>query len=940
MLVLVAVHALTAVIAPALVRLWGRHALYVVALVPGATLAWALTHTGDVRSGEPVVETVTWVPQLDLELALRMGTLSWLMVVLVGGVGALVLAYSARYFRSDDPGLGRFVAVFVAFAGAMLGLVVSDDLLLLYVFWELTTVFSYLLIGYDPAKRASRRAAMQALLVTTLGGLAMLAGFVMLGQHAGSYRWSVVAENLPGGGYLAVALVLILLGALSKSAIFPFSFWLPGAMAAPTPVSAYLHAAAMVKAGVFLVALMGPAVAEVTPWRPVLLVGGLITMFLGGWSALRQVDLKLLLAYGTVSQLGLLMVILGAGTRDAALAGVAMVLAHALFKATLFLTVGIIDHATGTRDLRELSGVGRRAPALAVVAGLAAASMAGLPPMAGFVAKEAAVEALLHGGTADLAVLAGVIFGSALTVAYTLRYLWGAFADKPGVEPTTVRPVSWAILTPAAVLAVAGVAVGVLAPAVDRLLAPYADLYRSAEPGYHLALWHGLTPALGLSVLAVAGGAGLFDLMRRERVRATMRLPFDGAVAYKKCINAIDRLAVELTGRTQRGSLPFYLGVILVVMVVLPGGALLAGSPWPQRFHLWDTPLQGVAAAMVVIAAVMAARALRRLTAMILVGVAGYGIALMFILHGAPDLALTQFLVETVTIVMFVLVLRRLPAKFSERPIRSSRRGRVAIGVAVGAVTAGMAYVAAGARQAVPISVAFPDEAVSYGGGKNVVNVTLVDIRAWDTMGEIAVLVVAATGVASLIFRHARDLGRRGDIPGDGPTEYNRPRWLTTGATARSQSVILQVITRLLFHAIVLFSIYLLFSGHNAPGGGFAAGLVAGLALAVRYLAGGRTELNGAAPVDAGVVLGAGLFVAVGTGVAAMLLGGEFLQSALLDFHLPVLGHIHFVTSAFFDVGVYLIVVGLVLDILRSLGAEMDRQHETEGDEVREKELV
>ncbi|WP_341715580.1 Na+/H+ antiporter subunit A [Micromonospora sp. FIMYZ51] len=941
MLALVAVHALTAVIAPALVRLWGRQALYLVALAPGATLVWALAQTNGVRSGDPVVETVSWVPQLGLELALRMGTLSWLLVVLVGGVGALVLAYSARYFRSDDPGLGRFAAVFVAFAGAMLGLVVSDDLLLLYVFWELTTVFSYLLIGYDPAKRASRRAAMQALLVTTLGGLAMLAGFIMLGQHAGTYRWSEVAENLPGGSYLAVAVLLILLGALSKSAIFPFSFWLPGAMAAPTPVSAYLHAAAMVKAGVFLVALMGPAFAGLTPWRPVLLVTGLITMFLGGWTALRQVDLKLLLAYGTVSQLGLLMVILGAGTRDTALAGAAMVLAHALFKATLFLTVGVIDHSTGTRDLRELSGVGRKAPALAVVAGLAAASMAGLPPMAGFVAKEAAVEALLHGTAVDLAVLAGVIFGSVLTVAYTLRFLWGAFADKADTPITVVKPISWPFLAPAALLAVAGAAAGLLAPAVDRLLAPYADLYPTgSDPGYHLALWHGLTPALGLSVLAVAGGVGLFLLMRRERVRTTLRLPFDGAAAYGKAIAGVDRLAVELTGATQRGSLPFYLGVILVVLVVLPGGALLAGSPWPQRFHLWDTPLQVVAGAVVAVAAVMAARALRRLTAMILVGVAGYGIALLFVLHGAPDLALTQFLVETVTIVMFVLVLRRLPEKFSERPIRSSRRGRVAIGVAVGAVTAGMAYVAAGARQAIPVSVGFPDEAVSYGGGKNVVNVTLVDIRAWDTMGEIAVLVVAATGVASLIFRHARDLDRRGDIPG-GVRAESRPRWLTTGATARAQSVILQVITRLLFHAIMLFSIYLLFSGHNAPGGGFAAGLVAGLALAVRYLAGGRTELNGAAPVDAGVVLGAGLFVAVGTGVAAMLLGGEFLQTALLDFHLPVLGHIHFVTSVFFDVGVYLIVVGLVLDILRSLGAEMDRQQEeTEDVEAREKELV
>ncbi|MEU7994228.1 Na+/H+ antiporter subunit A [Micromonospora sp. NPDC049060] len=945
MLVLVAVHALAAVIAPGLIRIWGRKGLYLVALAPAATLVWALTRTGTVRSGTPVVETVTWVPQLGLEIALRMGTLAWLMVVLVGGVGALVLAYSARYFRSDDPGLGRFAAVFVAFAGAMLGLVVSDDLLLLYVFWELTTVLSYLLIGSDPTKRASRRAAMQALLVTTLGGLAMLAGFVMLGQHAGTYRWSQIATDLPGGGYLAVALVLILLGALSKSAIFPFSFWLPGAMAAPTPVSAYLHAAAMVKAGVFLVALMGPAVVGVAPWRPILLVGGLITLFLGGWAALRQVDLKLLLAYGTVSQLGLLMVVLGAGTRDTALAGAAMVLAHALFKSTLFLVVGVVDHVAGTRDLRELSGLGRRVPALAVVAGLAAASMAGLPPLAGFVAKEAAVEAFLHGGTADLVVLAGVVLGSALTVAYTLRFVWGAFATKGDVPATEARPVGWPFLAPAVVLAAAGLAVGLFAPAVDKVLAPYADLYESAEPGYHLALWHGPTLALGLSALAVAGGVGLFLLRHRGRLGTSVRLPFDGAAVYDRLIGGVDRLAVELTGATQRGSLPFYLGVILLVMITLPGGALLAGMPWPQQFQLWDTPLQAVAAAVVIVAAVAAARARRRLTAMILVGVAGYGTALLFILHGAPDLALTQFLVETVTIVMFVLVLRHLPAKFSERPIRSSRRGRIALGVAVGVVTAGMAYVAAGARIATPISVDFPDEAVSYGGGKNIVNVTLVDIRAWDTMGEIAVLVVAATGVASLIFRHSRDLDLRRGIPGVGRTESARPRWLTTGATTRQQSVILQVVTRLLFHAIVLFSIYLLFSGHNAPGGGFAAGLVAGLALAVRYLAGGRTELNGAAPVDAGAVLGAGLFVAVGTGVAAMLLGGEFLQSALLDLHLPVFGHVHFVTSVFFDVGVYLIVVGLVLDILRSLGAEMDRQQETDQRETeqaddRTKELV
>ncbi|PPA58003.1 Na+/H+ antiporter subunit A [Micromonospora chalcea] len=944
MLVLVAVHALAAVIAPVLVRLLGRRALYLLAAVPAAALVWALTWTGQVRSGRPVVETVTWVPQLGLDLALRMGTLSWLLVLLVGGVGALVLVYSARYFRSDDPSLGRFAAVFVAFAGAMLGLVVSDDLLLLYVFWELTTVFSYLLIGSDPTKRASRRAAMQALLVTTLGGLAMLAGFVMLGQHAGSYRWSEIAGNLPEGGYLTAALVLVLLGVTSKSAIFPFSFWLPRAMAAPTPVSAYLHAAAMVKAGVFLAALMGPAVGQATVWRAFLLGGGLITLFLGGWTALRQVDLKLLLAYGTVSQLGLLMVILGAGTRDTALAGAAMLLAHALFKATLFLVVGVVDHVTGTRDLRELSGLGRRAPVLAAVAGLAAASMAGLPPLFGFVAKEAALEAFLHGGPVELLVLAGVVAGSALTVAYTLRFLWGAFAAKPDVPDTPVERIEPAFLGPAAVLALAGLVVGIAAPAVDRVLAPYADQFPTADPGYHLALWHGLTPALGLSALAVTGGVALFLLLQRRRPYLA-RLPFDGATGYDRLAGAVDRAAVELTGATQRGSLPFYLGVILLVLVILPGGAVLAGIPWAQRFQLWDTPLQAVAGAVVVVAALVAARARRRLTAMILVGVTGYGTALLFILHGAPDLALTQFLVETVTIVMFVLVLRRLPRRFSARPIRATRQFRVALGVAVGVVTAGMAYVAAGSRVATPISVGFPDEAVSYGGGKNVVNVTLVDIRAWDTMGEIAVLVVAATGVASLIFRGTRALDLRSGIPGVGRQQSSRPRWLTSGATSRQQSVILQVVTRLLFHAILLFSIYLLFSGHNAPGGGFAAGLVAGLGLAVRYLAGGRTELNGAAPVDAGFVLGAGLFVAVGTGVAAMLLGGEFLQSATLDFHLPLLGHVHFVTSVFFDVGVYLIVVGLVLDILRSLGAEMDRQEEDDEQEtepagVREEELV
>jgi multicomponent Na+:H+ antiporter subunit A len=943
-LILLAAHLVTACLAPALVQRVGRSAFYLLAIVPAAAAGWALTNTAAVRAGGAIVEEHQWVPHLGLTLTLRMTALSWLMVLLVGGVGALALAYCARYFDADEPGLGRFAGVFVGFAGAMLGLVISENLILLYVFWELTTVFSYLLIGHDPASRPARRAALQALIVTTVGGLAMLVGIIMLGEHAGSYEWSRVAESPPQGGYLAAAVVLLLLGALSKSAIFPFSFWLPAAMAAPTPVSAYLHAAAMVKAGVFLVALTGPVFADAPPWRPILLVTGTVTLLFGGWTALRQHDLKLLLAYGTVSQLGLLMVALGAGFRDAALAGGMMLLAHALFKAALFFVVGIIDHAAGTRDLRELSGLRRSAPALFAVAVLAALSMAGIPPLAGFVGKEAIIEAFLDGGAWQYTALAGVVCGSALTVAYTLRFLWGAFADKPGTSPRAVHRVSWPFLTPAALLAVAGLAAGVFASKLDEYFARYADSY-PGEGAYHLAVWHGPTVALALSGLVLISGTAVYAWTARTTGWRQWRLPIHGAAEYERATGLLGRLAVEVTGATQRGSLPVYLGTILLVLVALGGSALVNLWPFPFRIRWWDTPLQAIPAAAAIVAALFAVGARRRLAAVILVGLTGYATAVLFILHGAPDLALTQFLVETCTMVMFVLVLRRLPGHFRHQRLRAQRRMRAAIGAAAGVVVAGLAYVATAGRQAVPISTAFPDPAVAYGGGSNVVNVTLVDIRAWDTMGEISVLVVAATGVASLIFASSRRLVRpvrRPALPEPGPPGET---WLMAGHTldAGLRSPILQVITRLLFHTIVLFSVYLLFAGHNAPGGGFAGGLVVGLALVLRYLAGGRHELTVAAPVDAGLVMGAGLFIAVGAGVTAMILGGQVLESALLDVHLPVLGHVHFVTSTIFDVGVYLVVIGVVLNILRSLGAEVDRQAENERDEAagrREEELV
>ncbi|MEH1014991.1 Na+/H+ antiporter subunit A [Micromonospora sp. CPCC 206060] len=934
MLVLLILHLAAALLAPLFVRWWGPRACYPLALAPAAAFGWALVHADTVRRGDPVVETYPWIRQLNLDLALRVTTLSWLMTLLVGGIGALVLAYCAHYFTAAEPGLGRFVGVFVAFAGAMLGLVVADNLLLLYVCWELTTVFSYLLIGHHPEQRSSRWAAAQALTVTALGGLAMLIGFILLGQHAGSYRWSVIAAGpLPDGAYLVTAVLLILVGALAKSAILPFSSWLPAAMAAPTPVSAYLHAAAMVKAGVYLVGLLAPVLADAGPWRPVTVVAGAVTMLAGGWAALRQTDLKLLLAYGTVSQLGLLVAVTGAGNRNTALAAITLLLAHALFKAALFLVVGIVDHQAGTRELGELSGLRRRLPMVCAVAVLAAASMAGVPPLFGFVAK----DELLHAFLDQPVLLAVLVAGTVLTVAYSARFVWGAFGDKPAVAATAAKPPPAALLAPPAVLALTGLLLGPLAEPVGSYLAPYSELFGGGES--HLVFWHGFGPELLLSVLVLTGGALLFALRGPLLpVLDRVRLPATGTVVYEWLIHRFDRIAIEVTGATQRGSLPQYLGTILVVLVVVPGGALLATRPSMAGITPWDSPLQLVVALVLTVAAVLAVRARRRLTAVLLVGVTGYGTAMLFILHGAPDLALTQFLVETATISIFVLVVRRLAPRFSARPLRRSRWVRRGIGMATGAVMAGLALAVAGSRAESPVSAAFPDLAVQEGYGRNVVNVTLVDIRAWDTMGELAVLVVAATGVASLVFQRSRTGPRpRRRAAAEPEAREGQRLWLRGGPTlrARRRSIVFEVVTRLLFHTVVLFSLFLLFSGHNAPGGGFVGGLVAGLALAVRYLAGGRHELQEAAPIGAGTVLGAGLAVSVGTGVLAMLAGHQVLESSRIDLTLPVIGDFYVVTSIFFDVGVYLVVVGLMLDILRTLGAEVDRQIEATGEPER-----
>lgn len=985
MLTVLAITFVAATVAPLIFRALGRNAFYVLAAVPAAAFVWLLFQYGPAYSAGGMEEILPWIPSLKLELAFRMDALAWMMSLLILGVGSLVLVYCARYFKNQDPDLGGFGAQLLAFAGAMFGLVTSDDLLMLFIFWELTTILSYLLIGYARTRLAARRSALQALMVTTAGGLAMLVGLIILGQAAGTYRISTILDQAgslmtgPMQGAVAAAVVLVLSGAVTKSALVPFHFWLPGAMAAPTPVSAYLHAAAMVKAGIYIVARLAPGFAESQFWLPVVLGLGLATMLVGGYRALRQTDIKLILAYGTVSQLGFLTMVVGLGRPDAALAGLGLLLAHGLFKAALFLVVGIIDHQSGTRDIRKLSGVFRSSRALGVVAAIAAASMAGVPPLAGFVAKESVFEAFVHYGTGHDApawgiwILVGLVIGSILTFAYSARFMWGAFATKPGVEPTPFKPIKPAFLAAPAILSLLTIAYGLWPVPVDTWIQPYAALFADgpdAVDAGHLALWHGVTPALGLTAITFAAGAAMF-YGRNLVSRAQGLVPdwVDGDRAYQNTIGALDDVAVWVTGRTQRGSLYFYLAVILTVAFAVPATALImANKPLPDGIYFIDpnSPLQMVAGAGIVVGALAAVRANKRFLAVLMVSVTGYGIALMFALQGAPDLALTQMLVETIVLVAFVLAMRSLPAELRDRTGGRLRVIRVIIGAAFGITMIFVAIYAMGARVATPVSLDFPRLAYEGGGGLNVVNVTLVDIRAWDTFGEISVLAIAATGVASLIFVRSRgdriktseavpegSVGRRIGVERGSRanatlavakkfTDVTRDVWLVAGRTLAPErrSIIFEVVTRLIFHSMIVFSIYLLLAGHNLPGGGFAGGLTAGLALTIRYLAGGRFELSEAATVSAGTLLGTGLATAAASGVVPLFLGGQVFQSAIIEFWLPVFGNIKFVTSTIFDIGVYIVVVGLALDVLRSLGAEIDEHFEGQGSPLAEEDAA
>ena len=739
--------------------LWGRRlgraVLLVGALAPLSALVWAISASPGILGGAPVGASLTWIESLGLGLDLRVDGFALLMVLIVSAVGVLVFVYAARYFipRTD---LGGFTATLVAFAGAMLGLVVADNVLALFVFWELTSVTSYLLIGFDDRSAAARAAALKALLVTGLGGLAMLAGLVMVSQEAGTYLLSEILAAPPTSARAVTGLVLVLAGAFAKSAQVPFHFWLPGAMAAPTPVSAYLHSATMVKAGVYLIARLAPVFAPlVMVWRPLVVTVGVVTMILGGWRALGEKDLKLVLAMGTVSQLGFLVVLVGFGHPALTVAGVALIIAHAVFKAALFMVVGILDHQTGARRISNLAGWGRRMPVVWWVAALSAASMAGIPPLLGFVAKEEALRGLLAAPGTGWA-FAGVVAGSVFTAAYSLHFFRGSLLSlsPDGVFAAAPRP-RLPFLAPAFILSGFTVVAGLAPALINRLAAAAATSLDIGATGFNLSLWHGLEPALGWSAAIVLAGYLVWRAPTEALRKITSQVP-EGSQMYSGVLKYLNRIADRVTAVVQSGSLPVYLQIILVTAVVLPGWRLIRS--WSPDFEgmLVESPLRSVVALTVIVAAAGVSVARRRMGTVLLLGAVGYGVAVLFVLHGAPDLALTQLLIETLSLAMFVMVLRHLPDRWEVVRWKAGQTSRIVISAAVALLMGGLALWAGASRVAPSISDDYVDLAEPEGGGGNVVNVILTDFRGFDTMGEITVIALAAVGCVVLLGRARR----------------------------------------------------------------------------------------------------------------------------------------------------------------------------------------
>ncbi|NPV07668.1 MAG: putative monovalent cation/H+ antiporter subunit A [Anaerolineae bacterium] len=748
---------LGAVLAPSLYRVSPRLGRLAAIVVPGGLTVRLLGLAGGAAAGLPPAVSVPWVPSLGIRFALRLDGLSLLFSLLIAGIGTAVVVYAGGYLP-ESPRQGRFYAYILAFMASMLGVVLADDPFLLFVFWELTSITSFLLIGFDHEREAARQAALQALLTTGFGGLALLAGLVVLQSITGPATIAELAgqaEAIRTHPWYPAALVLVLVGAFAKLAQFPFHFWLPNAMEAPTPVSAYLHSATMVKAGVYLLARLLPALGGTPLWQGLVTGGGAVTLVVGAVLTIRHTDLKAVLAYATVSALGALVMLAGIGTEAATVALAVYVLGHAFYKSGLFLVAGVVDHETGTRDLARLGGLARPLPLVAVAGALAALSMAGVPPLLGFLSKEALYQAAWDVPQWAPAVTAAVVVAHVLLFTVAMRTGLTPFLGRRQETPREPHGASPALWLPPVVLAMLGALLMLALEVVDQgLVSPAASALLGQQVRAGLGLWHGLTPVLGLSALTIALGLGLLALWPRV-VRAVEPIQAVSAIGparwYDAALSVTNAVARIQTDVLQSGYLRRYVLIVLSTTAALVGFTMLTrgwqlGPLLPEDVRFYE-----VAVVLVMLAAALGAVLARsRLAAVAFLGVVGYGVSLIYVWFGAPDLAMTQFMVETLVVILFVTILYRLPPF----PVLSARRTRIrdaAVAVAAGGTMGALALIASGVSLPTRVSDFHVLYSYSLAHGRNMVNVILVDFRALDTLGETTVLATAALGVLSLL---------------------------------------------------------------------------------------------------------------------------------------------------------------------------------------------
>ncbi|WP_298356160.1 monovalent cation/H+ antiporter subunit A [uncultured Litoreibacter sp.] len=898
-----------------------------------AALIGLLTNLPAVLAGELVTARIDWIPMLGMNFTLMLDGLGFFFAALILGIGLLIITY-ARYYLAREDNMGEFFTYLLLFQGAMVGIVLSDNILLLLVFWELTSLSSFLLIGYWKHLPEGRQGARMALTVTGMGGLAMIGGMLILGQIAGSYDLSVILQNrelIQADPLYLPALILILMGCFTKSAQFPFHFWLPHAMAAPTPVSAYLHSATMVKAGIFLMARMWPVLSGTPEWFVIVTTAGLVTMVLGAVIALFKHDLKALLAFSTVSHLGLITMLLGTGTAFGAMAAMFHILNHATFKAALFMSAGIIDHETHTRDIRRLGGLRTLMPITFTIATLAALSMAGIPLLNGFMSKEMMLEEANHTVLFNSPYLVPVLatIGSLFSAAYCFRLIGHTFLGpvrddypaKPHDPPVGLwGPPSLLVI----LVVVIGVAPFLAEPFVKLVTA--SVLGEAAEvPKAYFKIWHGLVPALFMSIAAVVGG-----LLMMAVFNPALRL-WDAAPRpeAKTIFEAIIAFAVGLARRIiaplHDGAFSRYAAIMAITVVAMGYHAWVTGTAGaPTRTPQTANPVQ-IAGWLMLVAATGGLVFLHRnrLLSLILIGIVGLMVSVGFVFFSAPDLAMTQLTVEVVTIILLLLALNFLP---NRTPVESTvlrRTSDTVVAVAGGLAATVLSYHYL-LRDTVAPSISEFHLANSYkgGGGTNVVNVILVDFRGFDTYGEIIVLGIAALLIYALTETllsgpvRARLLNRKPDQPRAG----------------NMHPMMMVVMTRVIMPVVLMVAFYIFLRGHNEPGGGFIAGLVASIAVVMQYMASGFAWTTARLRYPYHGVIGSGVLIAGLTGIGSWFFTKPFLTSDFTYVRIPPFEKFELATAALFDLGVFLAVVGAVMLSLESFSRLARRAHVQDSD--------